>query len=100
VYDKLRGRTLDLVGGVQVRISGERAVVVPRQQVYRRSVAAVPQVEHDVLGQGIRPVRVAGRLGEGEHLTHLLRGQPIGPGRDGINGGHHATVCQVISGRA
>jgi hypothetical protein len=93
MHHQLRGRTLDLVGGIQVRVTGERAVVVPREQLYRRSVAAVAKVEHHVFGEGVRPVGVAGRLGEVKHLPHLLRRQLIGPGGDRMNGGHQITVC-------
>ena len=61
MHDQLGRRALDRVGGVDVGVPDER-VAVADEQVDGRSVAAVPQVEHDVLGQRVRPVGVAGGL--------------------------------------
>ena len=75
VHHEFAARALDRVGRVQVRVSGELAACM-QQQVARPRVAAVPQVQHDVLGERPDPVLVRGRGGEPQHGTRVQIGQP------------------------
>ena len=75
MHHKFAARALDRVGRVQVRVSRELAAFV-QQQVACPRVAAVPQVQHDVLGERPDPVLVRGRGREPQHGTRLLVGQP------------------------
>jgi hypothetical protein len=68
-----------------VRIPGERAVVVPDQQVYRWRVTAVPDVQDHVLGERVRPVGVASRPRQPEHILHIGGGEAVDPRHRGLH---------------
>src|SRR5439155_13433397 len=115
----------DLVGGVHVRVPDELVPTGPvvagvvgsslvvagpvsfgpvptgvvvagaDQQVHGRGLAAVADVQHDVLGQRVRAVGVTGRPGQRQDLGDLLRGQVIGTAN-----GHAATVPATTPGTA
>ena len=82
VYDQLRARTVDDVRRVQVGVA-DQFVALTNQQVYSRLLAAKAKVEHDVLGQRINTIRVAGRGGEVVDLVNLIVAQVVGLAHDG-----------------
>src|SRR5262249_45709012 len=91
VYDQLRARPLDHVRGVHVRVPDE-LVPVADEQVDGGFVATPADVQHDVLGERVDAVGVAGRAGQFQHLGDLARRQVAEPVyRRG--GGHPITVA-------
>jgi len=69
---QLGRRAVDLVGRVDVRVA-HQPVVDAREQVGGGNVAAVAQVQHHVLREGVGAVGVTRRVGQGQDLRHLGR---------------------------
>jgi hypothetical protein len=90
VYDQLRARPLDRVRGVHVGVPDELTVLAD-VEVDGRLVAALADMQHDVLGQRERPVRVAGRLSQVEDLGNLVR-REMGGTANRRGRGHLPTV--------
>ncbi len=89
---ELGGRTLDRVGGVHVGVPDQTAVGV-REHMGGRGVAAVAQVQHHVLGERVRTVRVARGVGQRDDLGDVGGVEPADPSHDMLGvrpGSYHA----------
>ena len=71
VHGQLARAAGDRVGGVEVREPDECPVGVAHQEVRRRSVATVPQVQQHVFGQRRTAVGRRHRGHQGRHLVDL-----------------------------
>ena len=87
MYDELGAGTGDLIGHVEVRVTRE-VVSHPREDVAHRSVAAVPQVQHHVLGERAEPVPLGRRVDESAYRLGLGRSQPGEVLDPDVSGGH------------
>ena len=67
---QLAARAGDRIGRIQVRVAGQLPLAV-EQQIARPGVAAIPQVQHDVLGERPDAILLGGSVNERQHSRGL-----------------------------
>ncbi|GAA3126233.1 hypothetical protein GCM10020001_054230 [Nonomuraea salmonea] len=74
--DQLGARPLDLVGGIDVGVAGERVAGVEEERAGLR-VAAVSQVQHDVFVERTDAVGLRRGLHQADYVGDLLVSEPL-----------------------
>src|SRR6266516_580542 len=94
---QLAARALDRVGRVQMGVTRELAPAM-EQQITRPGIAAVPEVQHDVLGERPDAIGGRGRADQREYRRGLASGEPLADADFVLASARSRTVWPSVTG--